>query len=156
MEIRLSLDHSDDDKNNNNDDDSQQMFNVDKKTSLCLVRLANNVTYQRLQHILRILPSMRDRRVARVAFNTTPPHQTGEQNTPPVALPLNQHLNVSQIEAVRVALTSSDMAVIHGPPGTGKTTTVVELVRQLVARQRRVLVCAPSNTAVDNLVSKLV
>ncbi len=53
------------------------------------------------------------------------------------------------------ALTAEDVAVIHGPPGTGKTTTVVELMRQLVLREQKVLACAPSNTAVDNLLERL-
>ncbi len=48
------------------------------------------------------------------------------------------------------------MAIIHGPPGTGKTTTVVELIRQAVARGEKVLACAPSNLAVDNLLERLV
>ena len=46
--------------------------------------------------------------------------------------------------------------MIHGPPGTGKTTTVVELIRRLVLQQGfRVLACAPSNVAVDNIVERL-
>lgn len=68
---------------------------------------------------------------------------------------LDAGLNESQRAAVRFALSSSDVALIHGPPGTGKTTTVVELIRQEVRRGHRVLVCAPSNTAVDNLLEKL-
>jgi DNA polymerase III delta prime subunit len=64
-------------------------------------------------------------------------------------------LNPSQAEAVRFALAANDVAVIHGPPGTGKTTTVVELIRQAVARGERVLATAASNHAVDNLLEKL-
>lgn len=64
-------------------------------------------------------------------------------------------LNGSQIEAVRFALAAEDLAMIHGPPGTGKTTTVVEIIRQAVARGEKVLACAPSNMAVDNLFEKL-
>ena len=45
--------------------------------------------------------------------------------------------------------------MIHGPPGTGKTTTVVELISQEVKQGSKVLVCAPSNVAVDNLLEKL-
>ncbi len=75
---------------------------------------------------------------------------------PPALLtPLDTGLNASQIEAVRFALAARDVAVIHGPPGTGKTTTVVELIRQALRRGERVLVCAPSNLAVDNLLEKL-
>ncbi|MCU0702773.1 MAG: AAA domain-containing protein [Fimbriiglobus sp.] len=64
-------------------------------------------------------------------------------------------LNDSQAEAVRFALAAKDVAVIHGPPGTGKTTTIVELIRQAVARGERVLATAASNHAVDNLLEKL-
>ncbi len=65
-------------------------------------------------------------------------------------------LNNSQQQAVRFALSANDLAIIHGPPGTGKTTTVVELIVQAVERGQQVLACAPSNTAVDNLLQRLV
>lgn len=65
-------------------------------------------------------------------------------------------LNEPQRTAVALALRAKDLALVHGPPGTGKTTTLVELVRQAVARGERVLVTAPSNHAVDHLVGKLV
>jgi superfamily I DNA and/or RNA helicase len=70
-------------------------------------------------------------------------------------IPLNTSLNDSQREAVRLALSASHLAVVHGPPGTGKTTTLVELIRQAVRRGEKVLVCAPSNLAVDNLLERL-
>ncbi len=65
--------------------------------------------------------------------------------------PLDPALDDKQREAVDAALRSGDIAVIHGPPGTGKTRTLVEVVRQRVRRGERVLCAAPSNTAVDNL-----
>jgi DNA polymerase III delta prime subunit len=74
----------------------------------------------------------------------------------PVTVEPAAHLNASQQEAVRFALTAEDVAIIHGPPGTGKTTTVIELIRQLVQRGNQVLACAPSNTAVDNLLERSV
>ncbi len=64
-------------------------------------------------------------------------------------------LNPSQQQAVQFAMSAQDVAIIHGPPGTGKTTTVTELIQQAVLRGEKVLACAPSNTAVDNLVEKL-
>lgn len=64
-------------------------------------------------------------------------------------------LNAAQQAAVTNAMTAADVALIHGPPGTGKTTTVAELIRQLVARGETVLACAPSNLGVDNIVEKL-
>jgi superfamily I DNA and/or RNA helicase len=74
---------------------------------------------------------------------------------PQPVMTLDPALNASQQEAVRFALAAEDVAVIHGPPGTGKTTAVVELIRQAVGRRQRVLACAPSNLAVDNLLERL-
>jgi hypothetical protein len=70
--------------------------------------------------------------------------------------PLDAALNPSQIGAVAVALAARDLAILHGPPGTGKTTAVIEVIRQAVRRGERVLACAPSNLAVDNLLERLV
>ncbi len=64
-------------------------------------------------------------------------------------------LNDSQLAAVQHVLTAQDVAIIHGPPGTGKTTTLVQAILETIRRERRVLVCAPSNTAVDLLTEKL-
>jgi ATP-dependent RNA/DNA helicase IGHMBP2 len=64
-------------------------------------------------------------------------------------------LNDSQLLAVRHVVTAQDVAIIHGPPGTGKTTTLVQAILETIRRERRVLVCAPSNTAVDLLTEKL-
>ena len=64
-------------------------------------------------------------------------------------------LDDSQRAAVSHALAAEHVAIIHGPPGTGKTTSVVELIRQAVRRGERVLACAPSNLAVDNLFERL-
>ncbi len=69
---------------------------------------------------------------------------------------LNRGLDESQQAAIQFALGARDVAVIHGPPGTGKTTAVVELIRQAVCRGEKVLACAPSNLAVDNLLERLV
>lgn len=63
-------------------------------------------------------------------------------------------LNSSQNAAVDLALRANDVAIIHGPPGTGKTTTLVEVIRRCAQRARPVLVCAPSNAAVDLLTER--
>ncbi len=65
------------------------------------------------------------------------------------------NLNESQRAAITFANAATDIAVIHGPPGTGKTRTLVELIRQAVLKEQKVLVCAPSNLGVDNLFERL-
>jgi superfamily I DNA and/or RNA helicase len=65
-------------------------------------------------------------------------------------------LNESQQQAVSFALASPELALIHGPPGTGKTRTLVELIRQALRRSERVLVTAASHAAVDNLAERLI
>ncbi|CAI5700818.1 unnamed protein product [Peronospora effusa] len=68
----------------------------------------------------------------------------------------NTQLDESQVEAIQFALASKELALIHGPPGTGKTTTIVEFILQAVLTyDLKVLVCAPSNIAVDNVLEKV-
>ena len=69
---------------------------------------------------------------------------------------LDADLNAPQQAAVERALATQELALIHGPPGTGKTRTLVEVVRQCLLRGERVLVTAASNTAVDNLAERLI
>jgi superfamily I DNA and/or RNA helicase len=70
-------------------------------------------------------------------------------------LPRITGLNQSQEDAVKKILTAKDVALIHGPPGTGKTTTLVQAIRQTLLTEKQVMVCSPSNTAVDLLTEKL-
>lgn len=64
-------------------------------------------------------------------------------------------LNDRQNEAVELVHAAADVAIIHGPPGTGKTTTLVHAIHQTLETEKQVLVCAPSNAAVDLLVERL-
>ena len=72
---------------------------------------------------------------------------------PPIHFP---YLNATQEEAVNMVLRAKDVAIVHGPPGTGKTTTLVEAIRETLMRENQVLVCAQSNMAVDWISEKLV
>ena len=72
---------------------------------------------------------------------------------PPMHFP---YLNQTQEEAVNMVLRAKDVAIVHGPPGTGKTTTLVEAIRETLMRESQVLVCAQSNMAVDWISEKLV
>lgn len=64
-------------------------------------------------------------------------------------------LNLSQKKALEIALSSRYLSIIHGPPGTGKTTTLVALTKTILQKEKKILVCASSNNAVDLLASRL-
>lgn len=66
------------------------------------------------------------------------------------------YLNDSQSEGVNRILRAKDVAILHGPPGTGKTTTLVEAINETLRREPQVLVCAQSNMAVDWISEKLI
>ncbi len=71
-------------------------------------------------------------------------------------LKTSQRLNTSQQEAVNKILSANELAIVHGPPGTGKTTTLVQAIKALIKQDhQQILVVAPSNTAVDLLSEKL-
>ncbi len=68
----------------------------------------------------------------------------------------NDKLNTSQLAALNKIVSANELAIVHGPPGTGKTTTLVQAIKTLVQREhRQILVVAPSNAAVDLLSEKL-
>ncbi|XP_067948248.1 DNA-binding protein SMUBP-2-like isoform X2 [Watersipora subatra] len=123
-----------------------------------VVKLSNDVTYKRLKHALtklrtgRNLPSSR---LISVLFNQYEDSTHSDSETEEITSFHNESLDTSQQDAVKLALRQEHLAIIHGPPGTGKSTTVIEVIRQLVSRGLKVLACAPSNVAVDNLVLRL-
>ncbi len=69
---------------------------------------------------------------------------------------INSKLNESQRKAVAAILQNDNITIVHGPPGTGKTTTLVEAIEQMILVGEKVLVSAPSNTAVDNISKALI
>jgi len=76
-----------------------------------------------------------------------------ERHLMPIRFPW---LNSTQEEAVNKVLRAKDVAVVHGPPGTGKTTTLEEAICETLQRENQVLVCAQSNTALDWIAEKLI
>ncbi|XP_074649779.1 DNA-binding protein SMUBP-2-like [Tubulanus polymorphus] len=122
-----------------------------------LLKLANDVTYKRLKRALENLRTFRSGPAGNlIDILFAESDLRPSLQTPPDLVFYNQGLDESQKEAVRFALSRPDVAVIHGPPGTGKTTTIVEVIRQAVKLGMKVLTAAPSNIAVDNLVERLV
>ncbi len=115
----------------------------------------DQVAFQRQRSALERAAAARGDRTARlrdVLLGEQEPAFFVESDDPS----LDPGLNAAQQQAVQTALAARDVALIHGPPGTGKTTAVIELIRRAVRRGERVLACAPSNMAVDNLLLRLV
>lgn len=108
------------------------------------------VMFEALHHVMEAkgnrLAQLRD------IFHGGAPVSWGAEGAMPLRLPW---LNASQEQAVRDVLRARDVLIVHGPPGTGKTTTLVEAVSEVLRREPQVLVCAQSNTAVDWICSQL-
>uniref|UniRef100_A0A3B4UHB1 DNA-binding protein SMUBP-2 n=1 Tax=Seriola dumerili TaxID=41447 RepID=A0A3B4UHB1_SERDU len=136
-------------------DDSKDGLSFDTDALYILLKLANDVTYKRMKNALNALNRYSNGTAANlisVLFGDTKPSSQSQPNE--VGF-FNLNLDDSQREAVSFALSQRELAVIHGPPGTGKTTTVVEIILQAVKQGQKVLCCASSNVAVDNLVERL-
>jgi len=117
-------------------------------------RVANDITYRRLRQALESLrEGLRGpaSRLREVLFGLREP----EIDRPRPVEVFNSALDPSQREAVEHSLAARDIALVHGPPGTGKTTAAVEVIRQCAKRGEKVLACAASNIAADNLVERL-
>ncbi|KAK5683365.1 hypothetical protein LTS10_004896 [Elasticomyces elasticus] len=125
---------------------------------LWLVKLANDATYKRLNQTMTKLQKAQpsDHSIlTQVLFGQSSPTPVSKED---LTAPITFHdpsLNDSQQDAIRFALASKEIALIHGPPGTGKTHTLIELILQLLDRGQRLLVCGPSNISVDNIVERL-
>ncbi len=109
-------------------------------------------TYRQMFAALDAVINARDGRLAQLRdiFHTSLP--VSKFTFAPVRFPW---LNSSQEQAVNEVLWAKDVAVVHGPPGTGKTTTLVEAIYETLRRESQVLVCAQSNMAVDWISEKL-
>ncbi|ESA44185.1 DNA-binding protein SMUBP-2, variant [Neurospora crassa OR74A] len=127
-----------------------------------MVKLADDVTYRRMNGTMEKLQKMSESEHSmfiRVLFGQSSPSPVPADltNDPEVGNIdwVDPTLNDSQKDAIRFALASREIALIHGPPGTGKTHTLIELILQLLRRDLRILVCGPSNISVDNIVERL-
>ncbi len=116
--------------------------------------LGSDATYQRMKRALAAVSGARRNRLGElreIFLGESKPHR---HKLPKLRF-FTEGLNEFQREAVGRSLAASDVALVHGPPGTGKTTVLVEIIRQAALRGERVLATAPSNIAVDNMLEKL-
>ena len=115
--------------------------------------LFDETTYQEMEKAMKKVIKARQDRLAELRAvllgEMTPRFK---EITNPISIPV---LNPSQNAAINQILAAEDVAVVHGPPGTGKTTMIVQAVRLLCQQEHTVLVTAPSNTAVDLLTERL-
>lgn len=123
-----------------------------------LNRSGNRATYKRMYEALESVRQTEHSRLAAlrdVTLGLKPPEH-GDPVSPGKIRFFDTHLNEWQQKAVAMVMQSPMVSVVHGPPGTGKTTVLVEVIRQAIARDQSVLASAPSNTACDNLLECLV
>jgi len=114
----------------------------------------NDITYQRMKEAVKVMrdaegPHARLRNIF-VGLDELPTPTSAD-----ITQWFNKDLNNSQQQAVKHSMGAEDVHLIHGPPGTGKTATAIEVIRQAVAGGDKVLATAASNTAVDNILDFL-
>ncbi|KUJ22457.1 P-loop containing nucleoside triphosphate hydrolase protein [Mollisia scopiformis] len=136
--------------------DNEEDDGVTGSKRLWVCKLANDVTYKRMNQTITRMQKMKEDEYSsflRTLFGLTSPSPIGDLDDKIEWI--DPSLNGSQKEAIQFALASREVALIHGPPGTGKTHTLIELILQLLKQNLRVLVCGPSNISVDNIVERL-
>ncbi|HET8859213.1 IGHMBP2 family helicase [Marivirga sp.] len=119
--------------------------------NLRLDLFSNDITFQRMLDALSVL-DQRPNQQEYIKSNIDLFQERGNQKPIPYS---SKFLNKKQKEIIEKALASNDIFLIHGPPGTGKTTTLSHLIKALFEKEKKILVTAPSNTAVDNILEKL-
>ncbi|MCR8873757.1 AAA domain-containing protein [Phocaeicola barnesiae] len=129
------------------------LFMLQRSEVLGVQLYFDETSYRLMFEALKQVISAKNNRLAelRDIFHGTQPASTFSFQ--PVRFPW---LNCTQEEAVNKVLHAKDVAIVHGPPGTGKTTTLVEAIYETLHRENQVLVCAQSNMAVDWISEKLV
>lgn len=143
------------------DDDDKELglYNntANDSTKIWIVKLTNSITYKRMNSAMGKLSELNDAKknvIHRVLLDEIEPHISHTPKTETTFF--DSQLNASQQNAISFALDSSPITIIHGPPGTGKTYTLIELIKQLTFnRGERVLVCGPSNISVDTILERL-
>ncbi len=122
-----------------------------------LHRSLNRVTYKRMFEALDAVHQTQNTRLAFFRdISLGLKKAVIEEKDPRDVLFFDAGLNESQKNAVFCSLWARDVALVHGPPGTGKTTVLIEIIRQHLLEKKSVFVTAPSNTACDNVLERLI
>ena len=115
----------------------------------------DEMSYREMEYTLKEVMKADDNRVAELREILLGREKAGMEIKPGADQQVTSRLNLSQVEALKKIIAARDVGFIHGPPGTGKTTTLVHAITHIIKDERQVLVCAPSNAAVDLLADKL-
>lgn len=113
------------------------------------------VSYEEMEKALKLAPIIAEKKEEGKLTRILTGEQQPSFNTTVTSFQTTK-LNAQQQEAVNKILSANDLAIVHGPPGTGKTTTLVQAIKALAQQERaQILVVAPSNAAVDLISEKL-
>lgn len=137
--------------NESQEDAAARLFAYNR---LYVLKTTNTITYQRMESSMRKLgefDSVPNNKITQYLLTERP--FLAQKPSNDVSFH-NKSLNKPQQDAIRFAL-ANDICIIHGPPGTGKTYTLIELIQQLCDKGQRILVCGPSNMAVDTILERL-
>lgn len=129
------------------------MISLQGKDFLGIQLYFDETSYKLMFEALRNVISAKNNRLAELRDIFHGQQPSSEFTFHPVRFPW---LNKTQEDAVNKVLHAKDVAIVHGPPGTGKTTTLVEAIYETLHRENQVMVCAQSNMAVDWISEKLV
>ena len=134
--------------------DSAPLLDLQQSTEPIGVQLSfDETSYKLMFEALDRVMKAKNNRLAYLRDLFYSHQKAGKFNFAPMKFPW---LNPTQERAVNEVLWAKDVAIVHGPPGTGKTTTLVEAINETLMRESQVLVCAQSNMAVDWISEKLV
>ena len=134
--------------------DSAPLLDLQQSTEPIGVQLSfDETSYKLMFEALDCVMKAKNNRLAYLRDLFYSHQKAGKFSFEPMKFPW---LNPTQERAVNEVLWAKDVAIVHGPPGTGKTTTLVEAINETLMRESQVLVCAQSNMAVDWISEKLV
>ncbi|CAK7901971.1 DNA polymerase alpha-associated DNA helicase A [[Candida] anglica] len=131
-------------------------------TRMWIVKLTNSVTYKRMVSTMNKLEELiesgksNQNQIISLLIGDTKYNKISSGTKIKDSEFFDPNLNESQKKAINFAVNESPITIIHGPPGTGKTYTLIELIKQLsFNKKEKVLVCGPSNISVDTILERL-